>query len=157
MIKDGENLKELTGSVKYSSGFTPTEADKNIEESLGNLKEGVFPEKIMLKLLKDLSSCTVYLDGKEIEINKKAVGLQAHIKDEASGIHIIGKLDPRIDKLFKNGLATVQGSLHPAPTPNLSQGEMKLLKLGRFFAASELNNFVAGILPSIEEEDRSCK
>ena len=29
---------------------------------------------------------------------------------------------------------------------------MKLLKLGRFFAASELNNFVAGILPSIEEK-----
>ena len=67
--------------------------------------------------------------------NKKAVGLQAHIKDEASGIHIIGKLDPRIDKLFKNGLATVQGSLHPAPTPNLSQGRDETFKVRSIFCS----------------------
>ena len=145
-------LKDLNGSVRYSTGFTPTDADKKIDDILGSLTEGVFPEKVMLKIFKELSQVEVFLNSKLIEINKKALSLQAVIRDEASGINIKGRLHPEIITIYKNGCALSKLGLHPAPTPNLTQGEMKLLKLGRFFAASELTNFVSGILPSIEEK-----
>ena len=84
----------------------------------------------MTKIIKEMTDAKVFLDNEAVTINKKNLGLTAYITDESSGVHIIGKLDPSIEKLFKNGVALSKGSLHPAPTPNLTQGEMKLLKHG---------------------------
>ena len=99
-----------------------------------------------------MTDAKVFLDNEAVTISKKNLGLTAYITDESSGVHIIGKLDPSIEKLFKNGVALSKGSLHPAPTPNLTQGEMKLLKHGKFFARSELTHLVSGILPSIDKK-----
>ena len=99
-----------------------------------------------------MADTKVFLDNRPVTINRKHLGLTAYISDESSGVHIIGKLDPSIEKLFKNGVALAGGALHPAPTPNLTQGEMKLLKHGKYFARSELTHLVSGILPSIDKK-----
>ena len=155
---DGKELPAPHALSRHTSTALQTEpvaADKldlAIESKLGSQKQGVLPAASWAKIwrfLTDVDDLT--LDGQPVRISKEPLGLIATITDEAGGIRIAGRLDPRIEESFSNGLALAAGCLHPAPSPRLSSDEFQMLKQGRIIASQDLARFAAEQLAGLRE------
>ncbi|MFW7378725.1 MAG: SNF2-related protein [Oligoflexus sp.] len=152
----GDGEEDIQGALStYATGrigqISATKEDLAIEQALGYERRGVLSSDSMLKILKLLPEVNdVQLDGKPIQIQKEALNLIVTIRDEGPGIHVRGKIDPRIEESFVNGAALSATGLHPSPPLSLARPIRELLQQGQVLGRQELADFVSKILPQLK-------
>ncbi len=167
-----EKLKTTLGAITSGRVQGPkliiTKIDLEIDVLLGPDFEGTLPSKKIIPVLKLLAKLEkpspikdheeinnaeiVILDGKPIATSGEPRGIRVHIFDLGGGVKLEAKQDSSIQEIFKNGIVRCGNTLHPAPLPQLSPREQKLLTEGRFFGQKELVELISEILPALKEK-----
>ena len=143
-------LSAITSGRISGPGLTATAEDLEVEIALGATRRGILPAGVFPPLLKALKPpLTARLDGVDILIDSRPVGLIAEARDEGPGVRVRIIQDPCITELFDNGAALYGDSLRPVVLPQLTPTERQLLRDGQFFGARELANLVSELLPAL--------
>lgn len=165
VLVTGEQEEDLQGALSsYTTGrvngsqVSATKEDMAIEQALGYERRGLLSSDTMLKLLKLLPDIAdIQLDGQAIAVQKNPLSLVVSIQDEGPGIAVRGRIDPRIEESFINGVVRSRDGLHPSPPLVLERPLKEMLQQGRLFGRQELAEFVSLILPKLKAAELELK
>lgn len=159
----GEREEPLPGSVAAIAAgrvrgprLAADSADMEIDLALGAHRQGPVPAAAIPRLMAALAGMeSLTLDGQPIRVAVEPIGLAVRLRDDGPGVRLKGEQDPDITEIFTNGAALAKGGLlRPARVPQLSPGDQRLVREGRFFGPRELGELAGEILPRLAKQLR---
>jgi hypothetical protein len=154
---DGEEplrstLTAITSGRVEGPRFAASQADLEVERTLGTRLRGELPRGVWPALLSALAACPdVRLDGEPIRTNAEGMGFVAVLEDDGDGFVVRISRDPRIEETFQEGVARAGDALCPLLESRLTGRELEELRRGRHFEAGAVTELVTTVLPSLRE------
>jgi hypothetical protein len=154
---DGEEplrstLTAITSGRVEGPRFAASQADLEVERTLGTRLRGELPRGVWPALLGALAACPdVRLDGEPIRTSAKGLGFVAVLEDDGDGFVVRVSRDPRIEEMFQEGVTRAGDALCPLLESRLTGRELEELRRGRHFEAGAVTDLVTTVLPSLRE------
>ncbi|MGM0576152.1 MAG: DEAD/DEAH box helicase [Myxococcota bacterium] len=129
--------------------------DLDVEEAMDFRPDGRILRDRMPRVLRALSRCRdVRLEDDEVQASARVVVPWGLVEEAGDAFRVSVHPDPRIEEVFHNGAALVEGVLRPVGEAGLSHQEMRDLGGGRYFGPTEVTSLVTEVLPELERRIR---
>jgi superfamily II DNA or RNA helicase len=165
VVVEGERATPLrTTLTALASGrvagprVVASQADLAAERALGPRLRGLLPRGVMRSLLRPLAECSdVTLDGRPIRPCPEPCALRARLVDAPDGFRLFVEHDPPIDERLPDGFVRCGDTLRELAPTRLTGRELEAYaRDGRRFAADEVTELLAEVLPALEPRIEVC-
>ena len=148
----GSTLAAVASGRVDGPSFVATQADLEIERSLGSRLRGPLPRGLMAGLVDRLVDCPdVRLDGQPVKASRERLVPRVRLIDDEDGLRLFLERDPDVTEVLDGGLVLCGDTLRVRGETRLTGREIDQLSRGLHFAPGETAELVTEILPSLRE------
>jgi superfamily II DNA or RNA helicase len=144
------SLRAITRGRVAGPSFEVNDADREIDEILGDRHGETVPRGVLPRLLSALRGLPLRFDGAPVEIADRSLSAKVILEDAPGGFRL--KLQPAATarEQVAPGLALRDGALHPVDEGSLTGRERESLPRGAFYSNDRAAELVDDILPDLE-------